>query len=680
MLLITLCLSDILFTSTAKADETSNLSYVIISNYPSKTIYAKGENLDLSDLVLTGYYVDGTSTQITDYNIMGYDSSLVGSQTVNINYQNFNTSFNVTVIPARITNISVSSHSTSSHTLTWDAAAGNVRYEVYMLDDYSGLYNLFNTTYTNNITLNYLPGTVHSYKVCTVENLFGIDYRGELSDPFSAATDPEPVTSLAVTQTAPTSVSLTWTPVSGATGYLIYRTLDSKYNYVLCGETNVASYTDPKLSSGQGYQYKVAAYTLNHTFQGGVSNIVDTSTTPAKLIVKYKAGDQKVKITWPHVTGATSYDVYIADETNGFTLLTTKNSSGTYIAEGLTTGRTYSFYAVAHRDYKGTFYDSPASDLKKITMEAVPDTSTEAKYFKTEARFFNSNAFNYIPFFSQYVDYTKSFVIPGLINTNVNGFASTSMTPQGITFAKKYLLVTAYDQKSEENSVIYVMDKITQELLTTLILPSKTHAGGICFDGINVWIPTGTKLSTIPYSEIDEAAQSGNPFTSVSYSANTYVDTTVSFLTYYDHKLWAGSYDELMETNLYSYTIEDKETEPYLIQADTIVLPTRVQGIAFTTKGTLILSRSCQLYKGLRGYMRQLDLYKPDFANATDGMITLGESINTVEMPSMNEGIAISGSYLYVNYESAAFDKASYKMDRICAFKLSSLTKKIVSQ
>ncbi|MDD3174751.1 MAG: hypothetical protein PHF63_14035, partial [Herbinix sp.] len=78
----------------------------------------------------------------------------------------------------------------------------------------------------------------------------------------------------------------------------------------------------------------------------------------------------------------------------------------------------------------------------------------------------------------------------------------------------------------------------------------------------------------------------------------------------------------------------------------------------------------------LRGYIRQLDVYRPNFASETNGIIALGNVSNTIEMPSMNEGIAIDGSYLYVSFESGAFEKSSYKMDRICAFKLISITKK----
>ena len=36
--------------------------------------------------------------------------------------------------------------------------------------------------------------------------------------------------------------------------------------------------------------------------------------------------------------------------------------------------------------------------------------------------------------------------------------------------------------------VVYVMDKESGDLLTTIVLESQTHAGGITYDGTNVWI------------------------------------------------------------------------------------------------------------------------------------------------------------------------------------------------
>lgn len=672
------CLFSLLFSYFAKAEDTIIVNQILITQYPSKTAYTSGESLDLTGMIVEGYYNDGSRNIILDYDVVGYDCNQAGVQTVFIQYQNCIATFSINITPAKVTNISASSHTTTSLTLTWDALAGITGYEIYSLDDTTGTYSLTAFTESNSATLSYYPGTIHSYQICTIGNIAGIEYRGEFSDIFSAATDPEMVTDLTVVETTTSSISLSWDEVVGATGYIIYRSPVSTNSTTYCGTTASTFYTDNGLYSGQSFKYKVCAYTLNESYIGSFSSNTETSTNPAKMVVNSKAGDQKIRLNWAKVTGASSYDIYIGDDNTGFSLLTTNTgiNSVSYIADGLTTGKAYSFYAIARRNYKGVIYDSPASDLRVINLEKIKDTSTTGKNFLTKSEFKNSFAFKNLIFFGKNVNYTKSIIIPGLITTNIGGFSSTSMCPQGITFAGDYLLLTAYDITFKENSVIYVMDKTSKKLLTTLILPSMTHAGGISYDGSNIWVTTGNKISSIPFAEVETAVKQGNPYSYINYNTVCATGITASYITYYDKKLWVGSYNELRSSNMYSYIIDDKDTAPSLTKTDGIILPTRVQSIAFTSKGDLILSRSCQLYKGLRGYIRQLDVYNPAFSKGSNGILPLGKCINSVEMPSMNEGIAVNGSYLYVNFESSTFTSASYKMDRICAFKLTSITKK----
>lgn len=682
-------------TGIAKADDTTGgdqtvitptdtpvqpVAYqIVITQNPSKITYVKGESLDLSDMVVTGYFLDGTTGPVTDYQIIGYDCNQVGMQTVIVTYQNLLAAFSVTVLPAKVTNVTVSDHNTGSFTLTWDAGIDVSDYEIYCLDDSSGMYFFFTVTGTNSITFSYPPGTIKSFRIVAVENILGIDYRSDLSDPIVAVTNPDMVSVLTVNGTTSTSINLSWTPAAGATGYQIYRSFADKDSYVLCASINTTSYTDEKLLSGCSYKYKVCAYVYSEDYVGSYSPLVDISTNPAKMLLKYKAGDGKVRITWPKVFGADSCEIFVGDDINGYTLLTSSNGNGgTYIAQELVMGNKYSFYAVAHRNYNGVLYDSQASDLKTIEITALERTSNVAKLFSKKADFLNSLTFKSLPFFSKYVNYGKSYIIPGLITTNVGGFSSIAMCPQGVTFAENYLLVSAYDLTGEENSVIYVMDKSTKRLLTTLILPTKPHAGGLCYDGFNIWVTNGTKVTAIPFSKVEEAVQSAAPYVLVDFSSVIPLGITTSYATYYDGKLWVGSYNELKPTNMYSYTIENKDTKPVLTKKDTIVMPTRVQGIAFSKSGILMISRSCQLYQGLRGYMRQIDTYKPDYKHTVNGVIPLGDPVNSVSMPSMNEDIAIDGSYLYVNFESGAFVDSTFKMDRICAFKLTDIAKKKV--
>ena len=103
-------------------------------------------------------------------------------------------------------------------------------------------------------------------------------------------------------------------------------------------------------------------------------------------------------------------------------------------------------------------------------------------------------------------------------------------------------------------------------------------------------------------------------------------------------------------------------------------MPNRTQGLAFTKDGNMIVSRSCQTKAGRRGFMSKLEIYKPTLNYAT--IMYLGKIKNKLQLPPMNEGIAISGDYTYVIYESPAFSECQAPVDRVTAFN----TKKIIKK
>ncbi len=670
--IVTFGFYNIMNVPVAQASSVATVNQVLISRYPDKVVYGYGEDFNPAGLELTGVYSDGTSGVITDYTVEGYNSKQYGNQTITVRFQGYAVYLNISVQPAKITNIKVKDVSLNSYTLTWDSVADVSHYEIYRRDEMTGVSNFVTSSLVNNYTITDLTGAVNTYQIRAVKMVDSTIYYGEYSDPFSATTAPGKVDTISAVGTTDTSVALTWSMVNGATGYSIYRKAATDKNYILCGDTTSLTYLDTKLKSGTGYQYMVSAYRLNNSIVGEASPVLDLSTNPAKVSFKSKAGDHKARLTWNAVTGATAYEIYAGDEISGYTLLTTITGGGTgsYVEEGLITGITYSYYMVAKRDYNGVTYEGAKSDIKSVTITEVLPTSTLPKYFADKAAFTKSMAYTTIPFFKENMIYSKSYVVPGIVNTNVGGFQSSTMCPQSIIFAGKYLLISAYDLSDEEYSVVYCMDKKTKKLLTTLVLPTDAHVGGICYDGKNIYLTTGSKVSAFWYSDIEAAVASGKPCVNVSFHSVCKVGFMASYITYYHGKLWVGSYDELKSTKLYSYDIDDFDTYVELTRVDGMTMPTRVQGIAFTNDGYMIMSRSCQLYKGLRGYMRRIDVYLPEITEEGSGSMDLGECLSYVEVPSMNEGIAIDGKYLYVIFESAAFENASYKVDRISAFDL----------
>ncbi|MDR2592785.1 MAG: fibronectin type III domain-containing protein [Chitinispirillales bacterium] len=65
---------------------------------------------------------------------------------------------------------------------------------------------------------------------------------------------------IGITSVSSNSVTLGWSAVPGVTGYYVYRSTSPDGNYNLVGSTKSASFTNPGLTEGTTYYYKIAAY------------------------------------------------------------------------------------------------------------------------------------------------------------------------------------------------------------------------------------------------------------------------------------------------------------------------------------------------------------------------------------------------------------------------------------
>jgi hypothetical protein len=83
-----------------------------ISSWPSKTVYEAGESADWTGLEIAETYLDGSSrynkidsnpynsnSYIYDYDIRGFDSSIIGEQTITVSKNGLSTAFTITVNP-----------------------------------------------------------------------------------------------------------------------------------------------------------------------------------------------------------------------------------------------------------------------------------------------------------------------------------------------------------------------------------------------------------------------------------------------------------------------------------------------------------------------------------------------------------------------------------------------------
>lgn len=637
---------------------------------PYKSVFTK------DNIAIKVYYSDDTVVITHPDKAITLDTSRLGEQTFEVSYQDVTTDYTIKVVPRQVTGLKMKEVTKTKVTITWTALTEAKEYEIYTSSKENGSYTLLKSTTENSYDFtNLTKGKIQYVKVRAVSG----EYAGQDSDIIVVALQPDQVVGVKATKNVKTKITLTWTKTEGATGYLVYYRLSTSTEKILAGSTTENTFQVTGLTSGKDYYFTVAAYAGNTDNLGEPSAEVLYGTAPSiPQISKIKGGDKRLKVKWTKGSGADSFNIYVSTKAaSGFKVMATAAGDEVKIrgVDGLKKKKKYYVKVEAVRTVSGIKMTSTSAVSSVTTASTTAKaTSTTAKYFTTLKSFKKSAAYKNYSTFRKRVLFNKSFVIPGLRVTNVGGFNATRMVPQSITFAGNYLLISAYDYAKKQESVIYIMDKSTRKYLTTLVLPHTGHVGGMTYDGTNIWITYGKNLQSFKFSQIQAAVNSGKTYYELYKIDSTCpMPETVSYVTYYKNKIWAGAYSETSKKYMYGYTINNKSGAPTLTATNRMQMPNRTQGVAFTSSGKMIISRSCQTKKGRRGFMSKLVTYKPTW-DLTKYSVKKNSVKKTVKMPPMNEGIAISGSYTYVVYESPAFGECQAPMDRVTAFKTSKIS------
>lgn len=170
-------------------------------------------------------------------------------------------------------------------------------------------------------------------------------------------------------------VNLSWTSVTGASSYNVYRSSASGTQGIKINSSAVTatSYSDTSVTNGTTYYYEVTA--VNAGGESGNSNQtsaipqVPPPATPVNVAVT--SGTGQIVITWANVTGALSYNIYWSTS-SGVTLANgTKiaNVASPYTHTGLTSGTTY-YYVVTAVNAGGE--SSASAQVSGVTTPGTP--------------------------------------------------------------------------------------------------------------------------------------------------------------------------------------------------------------------------------------------------------------------------------------------------------------------
>ena len=232
--------------------------------------------------------------------------------------------------------------------LTWAAVDGAAKYEIYRSTQQStGFTLLGTTTSTNYVNTGAAVGKTYYYKVraLNVDGAAGA-YSSTVSGAAKAVAPAAPTVTMTYSDGG--KPKLTWSAVSGAASYRVYRSESRGTGYSLLGTTTSTSYVNTGAAVGKTYYYRVKA--VNSAGTSAYSNIVSgTARTPAPAAPVLKGGTSsasgKPQLTWAAVNGAAKYDVYRSNSADGTFSKVGSTDKTTYVNTGAVKGVTY-FYKI----------------------------------------------------------------------------------------------------------------------------------------------------------------------------------------------------------------------------------------------------------------------------------------------------------------------------------------------
>lgn len=218
--------------------------------------------------------------------------------------------------------------------------------------------------------------------------------------------------------------------------------------------------------------------------------------------------------------------------------------------------------------------------------------------------------------------------------------------PQGLCFTEEYIFISSYSEVRGRLGKLNVHNKQTGERLITLGMDALSHLGGIAFDGKYIWVCNSSRmaLERIPYSLILHMIQENKgEFVDARNLMEIYpvrnIPSTVSF---YHGQLWVATHSIWTNSTMIGYLYNEEKEE--LRAIGNFKIPQKVQGIAFTEKGEIILSTS---------YGRKKNSYIKKYSSINDMSNNVKGYIDRIELPPCSEGIVYENGKLYVLFESA---------------------------
>ena len=479
-------------------------------------------------------------------------------------------------------NVHTTNSGNSEVYLEWDWAHGAISYDIYYstssdisLSNYQGSAS----TSSRGITITSLTNDTSYYFIVVGVNDEGIsDYS--INGPITPSASSPPSSPTNVSALAGNAaVYLSWGASNNADYYTIYyATFSGVYEYLHDSSIDVnsgTSYTVDGLTNNTTYYFLIDA---RNSYGNGSSAEVSatpsadsTSLFPPSSIVA-SAGDENISITWSAVSVATSYRLYVAEE-SGITIANYLDLAGgvryepsdnSYLLGGLTNGVTY-YFILTSIDANGN--ESPASN----EINAVP-TSLEGladNYLNDTGVQFSGNSGNTDS--GNNSDCSSSDTDPQDCDSGRDSDTDTSWADDGAAgFAFTKLDSDGYELSADVSSWSCVRDDVTGLIWQNFVQTSTyqdisiSSSADIC--GLTGWrLPTIEELRSIVNYGASSPTLDGDYFSAVVDGHSTAYFWSSTLHLYYSS---SGNYFQInFESGRGNYSADDNSASYMLVNS-----------------------------------------------------------------------------------------------------------------
>jgi rhamnogalacturonan endolyase len=281
-----------------------------------------------------------------------------------------------TSAPAAPVGLTVTSSGHHTVSLSWSASAGANFYTIYrstLYDNGGGASNTLNTivmdntnTGTSYTDTSPTDGSTYSYSV-TASSTGGTSANSAsaIAVPLPAppASEPGSFTG-SFSGTAKTNIVLSWSPVSGAVGYILWRSTGptGPFNYVM--SITETTYTDSGVTTNNSYYYEVAAVNTGGVSTNATFTVLGQILAPGLAAIP---GNAQVSLSWNSTPESTNYVLQSSTVSGGPYTTISSSANTSFVNSNLVNGTTYYYVVYA----QGLYGQSPVSSQISATPSTV---------------------------------------------------------------------------------------------------------------------------------------------------------------------------------------------------------------------------------------------------------------------------------------------------------------------